>query len=168
MKIPNYSYGKITFWKTNSWKSGERHLAVCQVSPDILKSLTNKHMNTTQENLFGINTDDASKILGMTSWMSHHICKNIRWSQPLWQHPGSHIPKALEVLVGGGWRWGCSDEEDYRKSQEFTSQALLSLSHEKLFSRIVSILTSIFMDCILWTWSCANSRDKGKTLSHGG
>ena len=40
-------------------------------------------------------------------------------------------------------------------------------SHEEIFSRIVSILTSIFMDCILWAWSCANSRDKGKTWSHG-
>ena len=32
----------------------------------------------------------------------NHIYKEMRWSQPLWQHPGSHVPKTLKVLVG--WR----------------------------------------------------------------
>ena len=55
----------------------------------------------SKANLFYINTEEASKILYMTLWMSHHIHKNRKWSQLLWQHPGSQILKAIEVLV----RW---------------------------------------------------------------
>ena len=29
----------------------------------------------------------------------NHIYKEVRWSQPLWQHSGSHIPKTLKVLL---------------------------------------------------------------------
>ena len=153
MKIPNCSYRKVTCCKTNSWKSGGRHSCVFQVFPDISISLT--HKQTPRQILI---LHDASKILGMTSWMSHHICKNIRWSQSLWQHPGSHVPKALEVLLGGGWRLGCRGKEDCSKNHEFTSQALQSLhsSHEEIFSCILFFLPPIFMGCTF----CARSYAK--------
>lgn len=161
MKTLNLSYGKVTFWKTNRWKSGGRYLPAFHVFSDISISTIHKQMNTTHAYLFDINTDDASKVLNIISWVSHHIYKNKRWSQPLWQHSGSHIPKSLEVLMGGGWRWGCSEKDDYSKNHEFASQALLSLLHEELFSCTVSILTSIFVDYPLCLELCKVLRIKG-------
>ena len=151
MKIPNYSYRKVTCCKTNSWKSGGRHSCVFQVFPDISISLT--HKQTPRQILI---LHDASKILDMTSWVSHHVRNNRRQSQRLWQHPGGQIPKAIEVLVG--WRIKLRMYWRRRLQQEsriHIPRLFFSCSHEELFSRIVSIPTSIFMDCILCAWSCA-------------
>ena len=125
MKIPNYSYRKVTCCKTNSWKSGGRHSRVFQVFPDISISLTHKQTNT-QANL-DTNTDDASKILDVISWLA--ITFTRKWGGPSLSGSiqAATYPRLSKCWWGGGWRWGCNDEEDYRKSQEFTSQALLSL-----------------------------------------
>ena len=154
MKILNYSYGKITFWKTNSWKSGERHLADCQVSPDISKSLTNKHTHTTQANLFGINTDDASEIWGMTSWMSY--------LQEYQVVPASLAASRQPRSQGSQSAGGMEDEGEVAVTEKITARIRNSdfrlhghSRMEELFSRIVSICTLIFMDCILCAWSCA-------------
>ena len=167
MKILNYSYRKVTCCETHSWKSGGKHLPVFQVFPHISILLTHKQTNTNQENLLDTNTDDASKIFNVISWLAITFTK--KWSGP--SLSGSIQAVTFQRLSkcwwGGGGRWGCSDKENYSKSQEFTSQALLSLQSWGAFLLHCSILTSIFMDCILWAWSCANSRDKGKTCCHG-
>ena len=130
-------------------------------------NFTKTQTNTTQENL-DTNTDDASKILDVISWLA--ITFTRKWGGP--SLSGS-IQAATYPRLSKCW-W-VEDEGGVVVMKKITERVRNSYprlyfhcSHEKLFSRIVSILTSIFMDCILWTWSCANSRDKGKTLSHGG
>ena len=127
MKIANYSYRKVTCCKTNSWQSGGRHLPVFQVFRDISISLTHKQTNTTQANLLDTNTVDASKILDVISWPA--ITFTRKWGGPnlCGSIQAATFPRLSRCWWGGGWRWGCSDKEDYSKSQEFTSQALLSL-----------------------------------------
>ena len=127
MKIANYSYRKVTCCKTNSWQSGGRHLPVFQVFRDISISLTHKQTNTTQANLLDTNTGDASKILDVISWPA--ITFTRKWGGPnlCGSIQAATFPRLSRCWWGGGWRWGCSDKEDYSKSQEFTSQALLSL-----------------------------------------
>ena len=155
MKILNYSYRKVTCCKTNSWKSGGRHSRVFQVFPDISISLTHKQTNTTQANLLDTNTDDASKILDVISWLA--ITFTRKWGGPSFSGSiqAAMFPRLSRCCWHGRWRWGCIDKKDYNKSQEFTSRLFFSCSHEELFSCIISILTSILMDCILCAWSCA-------------
>ena len=75
MKIPNYSYRKVTCCKTNSWKSGGRHSCVFQVFPDISISLT--HKQTPRQILI---LHDASKILDVISWLA--ITFTRKWGGP--------------------------------------------------------------------------------------
>ena len=150
MKIPNYSYRKVTCCKTNSWKSGGRHSCVFQVFPDISISLT--HKQTSRQILI---LHDASKILDVISWLA--ITFTRKWGGP--SLSGS-IQAATYPRLSKCW-W-VEDEGGVVVMKKITERVRNSYprlyfhcSHEKLFSRIVSILTSIFMDCILCAWSCA-------------
>ena len=133
MKILNYSYIKVTCCKTNSWKSRGRHSRVFQVFPDISISLKHKQTNTTQENLLDTNTDDASKILDVISWMA--ITFTRKWDGPSFSGSiqAATFPRLSRCCWHGGWRWGCIDKKHYNKSQEFTSQALLFLQSWRAF-----------------------------------
>ena len=167
MKILNYSYRKVTCCKTNSWKSGGKHLPVFQVFPDISISLTHTQTNTNQENLLDTNTDDASKIFNVISWLAITFIR--KWSGPSLSGSiqAAMFQRLSKCWWGGGGRWDCSDKEDYSKSQEFTSQALLSLQSWGAFLPHCFHPYFNITDSILWAWSCANSRDKGKTCCHG-
>ena len=116
MKILNYSYRKVTCCKTHSWKSGGKHLPVFQVFPDISISLTHTQTNTNQENLLDTNTDDASKIFNVISWLAITFTK--KWSGP--SLSGSIQAVMFQRLSkcwwGGGGSWGCSDKENYSES----------------------------------------------------
>ena len=167
MKILNYSYGKVTCCKTNSWKSGGKHLPVFQVFPDISISLTHTQTNTNQENLLDTNTDDASKIFNVISWLAITFTK--KWSGP--SLSGSIQAVTFQRLSkcwwGGGGRWDCSDKENYSKSQEFTSQALLSLQSWGAF-----LLHSCHPYLNIYGLSSVpgavqSSRDKRRSCSHG-
>ena len=122
MKIPNYSYRKVTCCKTNSWKSGGRHSCVFQVFPDISISLT--HKQTPRQILI---LHDASKILDVISWLA--ITFTRKWGGPSLSGSiqAATFPRLSKCWWGGGWRWGCSDGEDYSKNQEFRFQAPRSL-----------------------------------------
>ena len=167
MKIQNYNYRKVTFWNTYSWKAGGRHLPVFQVFPDISISLIHKHTNTTKANLVDIITDDASKILDMTSWVSHHIHKNRRWFQPLWQHPGGHVPKALELLVG--WRkkvrmqWWRLQQESGIHIPVSTFTPVLGRFSPTLFPYLLQYLWTVFFV----PGAVQYSGDKQETFSQG-
>ena len=62
----------------------------------------------------------------------NHIYNNMKGSQPLWQHSATY-PRLSKCWWDGGWRWGCSDKDDYSKGQEFTFQALFSLHSWRAF-----------------------------------
>ena len=115
------------------------------------------NFTNTQTNIqANLDTTWCIKDFGCDFMTGNHIYKEMRWSQLLWQHPGSHVPKTLKVLVG--WRIKLRMYWRRRLQQEsriHIPRLFFSCSHEELFSRIVSILTSIFMDCILCAWSCA-------------
>ena len=168
MKIQNYNYRRVTFWNTNSWKAGGRHLTVFQVFPDISISLIYKHTNTTQANLVYINTDDVSKILDMTSWVSHYSHTNRRWFQALWQHPGGHVPKGLEVLVG--WRkkvriqwWRRLQQESGIHIPGSTFTTVLRSFSPTLFPYLLQYLWTVFFV----PGAVQYSGDKQKTCSQG-
>ena len=154
MKIPNHSYRKVTCCKTNSWKSGGRHLPVFQVFPDNLISLIHRHTNTTWANLLDINTGHASKILDMTSWVS--IIFTIIWGGP--SLSGSIQPHIQGFQSAGGMEVEGEDVVTRMitaKVRNSHSRHYFHCIHEELFSCIVSILASISIDCILSSWSCA-------------
>ena len=174
MKILNFSYRKVTWWKRNSWILGGRHLPVNQGSLDISTSLINKHTNTVQANLFDSNTDDAAKTLDMTSWVSITFTRIGVGCQHFPQHSGRPSSKGSQSACGAE----DSGEDALRKkiptrlqhvNHEFTSQALQSLhsSHEEIFSCILFFLPPIFMGCTFCARSYASSRYKGKTCYHG-
>ena len=133
MKILNYSYRKVTCCKTNSWKSGGKHLPVFQVFPDISISLTHKQTNTNQEYLLDTNKDDAAKIFDVISWLAITFTK--KWGGPSLSGSiqAATFPRLSRCCWCGGWRWGCIDKKDYSKSQEFTPQALHFLQSWRAF-----------------------------------
>ena len=155
MKIANYSYRKVTCCKTNSWQSGGRHLPVFQVFRDISVSLTHKQTNTTQANLLDTNTGDASSFwMWFHDWQSH-----LQGNEVV---PASVAASRLPRSQGSQGAGGVEDEGEDVVTKKITARVRNShprlyfhCSHEELFSHIVSILTSIFTDCILWVWSCA-------------
>ena len=126
MKIPNYSYRKVTCCKTNNWKSGGKHLPIFQVFPDISVSLT--HKQTPPRQIYLVLTQMMYQRFWAWLHECHIILARISGGPSLsGSIQAATYPRLSKCWWGGGWRWGCNDEEDYRKSQEFTSQALLSL-----------------------------------------
>ena len=154
MKIPNYSYIKVTCCKTNSWKSGGRHLPVFQVFQDISISLT--HKQTPPRQIFLILT----QVMHQRFWMWFHD-----WQSHLQGNevvPASVAASRLPRSQGSQGAGGVEDEGEDVVTKKITARVRNShprlyfhCSYEVLFSRIVSILTSIFVDCILCAWSCA-------------
>ena len=155
MKILNYSYIKVTCCKTNSWKSRGRHSRVFQVFPDISISLKHKQTNTTQENLLDTNTDDASKILDVISWLA--ITFTRKWGGP--SLSGSIQAATFPRLSKCCWvedeGWDVETKKIAARIMNSHPKLYSHYSHGELFSCTVSILISIFMDCILCVWNCA-------------
>ena len=154
MKTPNYSYIKVTCCKTNSWKSGGRHLPVFQVFQDISISLT--HKQTPPRQIFLILT----QVMHQRFWMWFHD-----WQSHLQGNevvPASVAASRLPRSQGSQGAGGVEDEGEDVVTKKITARVRNShprlyfhCSYEMLFSHIVSTLTSIFVDCILCAWSCA-------------
>ena len=153
MKILNYSYIKVTCCKTNSWKSRGRHSHVFQVFPDISISL--KHKQTPPRKILIL-----TQMMHQRFWMWFHD-----WQSHLQGNevvPASLAASRQPRSQGSQGAVGMEDEGEDVLTKNITTRVrnshprlFFSCSHEELFSCIISILTSILMDCILCAWSCA-------------
>ena len=152
MKILNYSYRKVTCCKTNNWKSGGKHLPIFQVFPDISVSLTHKQTPPRQILILTQMTHERFR-MWFHDWQSH-----LQGNEVV---PASLAASRQPRTQGSSGAVGMEDEGEDVLTKKITTRVRNShpmlyshCSHKELFSCTVSILTSIFMDCILYAWSC--------------
>ena len=161
MKILNYSYIKVTCCKTNSWKSRGRHSRVFQVFPDISISLKHKQTNTTQENLLDTNTDDASKILDVISWLA--ITFTRKWGGP--SLSGSIQAATYQRLSKCWW---VEDEGGVVVMKKITER--VRNSHPRLYFHWVmrSFSPALFPSLLQYLWTVSYGRGAVQILGTKG
>ena len=162
MKIPNYSYRKVTCCKTNSWKSGGRHSRVFQVFPDISISLT--HKQTPRQILI------LTQMTHQRFWMWFHD-----WQSHL--QGNEVVPASLAASrqpnSKGYWSAGEVEEEGCHAEIKITEKSWIRIPGSTLTASRGAFLLHCFHPyfyiCGLSSVPGAvqSSTDKGKSCSHG-